>query len=73
MTTRRTPTQTIDIFDIPLTDDVTDEIALALLELKDAYDLDTEEVREAVPTFPQSRTRRVLGNLLRKTFYSEDT
>ena len=64
MSTYRTPTQNVDVFDVPLPDDVTDEIAKAISELKDAYDLDTEEVRDAVPTFPQSRTRRILGQLL---------
>ena len=34
--------------DIPEDADVTDEIAKSLLELKDAYDLPTEEVERAI-------------------------
>jgi hypothetical protein len=50
-------------FEVEIPDDITDEIEKSLLELKEVYDLPTEEVELSIETRKQSIERFALFKL----------
>jgi len=57
---KRKFTSDMSTFEVEMPDDITDEIEKSLLELKEVYDLPTEEVEISIETRKQSIERFAL-------------